>query len=162
MKFGLHMVWLSLALLSWQAGWAAEKISPDPVQQNSTPRQLALLAPLPVKTQGLKNKPGKLSSSDKTYHLSLAEHQLDIRLKVPQDVDESLDACIVASRQVGSLISHRLNQLVSWLEALFKQLNSLPKATPAGSPYVPTSLSAPSQRAFYLTPEGRIKMVVDR
>lgn len=79
-------------------------------------------------------------------------------ITVPKSVEEAADMAWVASNKFAKASYQKAMEVWKWLAAWYKQHNSMPMATPIGSPYVPGAV--PDAHQLYYTSEGRLKTVV--
>lgn len=83
-----------------------------------------------------------------------------VKITVPKTVDEAADAAWVTGNKLFKEGSKKAAEIQKWAIAWYKQNNSMPMATPAGSPYA--QVPAGHVHQLYYTNEGRLKTVVKR
>jgi hypothetical protein len=83
-----------------------------------------------------------------------------VKITVPKTVDEAADAAWVTSNKLYKEGCKKAAEIQKWAIAWYKQNNSMPMATPAGSPYAQVPSGHVHQ--LYYTHEGRLKTVVKR
>ncbi len=79
-------------------------------------------------------------------------------ITVPKSVEEAADMAWVASNKFAKASYQKAMEVWKWLAVWYKQHNSMPMATPIGSPYVQGPV--PQAHQLYYTNEGRLKTVV--
>jgi len=82
-------------------------------------------------------------------------------ITVPKSLEEAADAAWVASNKFAKTSYKKVMEVWKWVAAWYKQNNSAPIATPAGSPYVQGPVQHTPHQLYY-TNEGRLKTVVKR
>ena len=107
--------------------------------------------------QQTERKMGEPEKSNDISHTLIVSSQWIANL---QFLDETTaDACRVIAWKVRRLVGCKLDAVLEWCADFYRQLNAPPILTPAGNPYV-------QQRwqplHLFLTPDGRLKSVVER
>lgn len=121
-------------------------------------RQLASVVPGMPRPQPVNVMPAVVKKNKE----AAANSNREIRVPIPKSVDEAADVIWVTARKVGKEGEKKAGQVVKWFAALWKQMNSHPTITPAGSPYVFQNAPSTHGAKLYFTHEGRLKTVVKR
>ncbi len=123
------------------------------------PRKLAMVTP--------RSKSSDAKQSAKADGLSFGggwspQIPETITIKVPRDLSNAADVCIVTAKRVAVHAQRGAGDLYKWWGKFFRQMHSVPVVTPGGA-YLsapPPVASTPSR--LYYTHEGRLKTVVAR
>jgi hypothetical protein len=152
MKFLPPLVVLCISLNS--PGFAAEETS---VSNEPAPRKIAMVS----KSAAKKAKAAK-------KHIVNAEALTpilgsDFLASVPtEQIEEGIDNFVKATDNATRLSRRKLDEVVCWLGKLYRQMNEMPAATPAASPYVQNAPLFDAAAKAIWTAEGRIKTVTSR
>ena len=78
-----------------------------------------------------------------------------------EQFEEAMSNLAVVTDKVGRATQQKVGEVMGWFGQLFQQLNAMPVATPAATPFL-RNVDPNAPVTVYYTQEGRLKTCVNR